>query len=148
LVVHCRYLADGVHMGILLRVLIRTAILAAGWAAYTLLVGWLWDDDGGANIGAGLLAFGLVLVVAVLGGFVDGRRYPLGTTVGVWVVSGALLGLFASFMTGLSGGSLDSDVFQSDAMGMVPFFAFLVAIPSMIGGIFGSASSGHSTADT
>lgn len=48
-------------------VLVRTAALAAGWAAYSLAAAELTDSTGGANIGVGLLAFGLLLASVGLG---------------------------------------------------------------------------------
>lgn len=136
-------------MGFLVRLAIRVLVLIAGWTVYNVLVNWIWtEDQQDANIGAGLLAFGLVLVVAVVGGFIDGRRFSLGGTVMTWVLAGALLGVFVALFTALEGGGVDWSAFRSDVAGMVSFFAFLVAIPSMIGGIFGSASSGHTTADS
>lgn len=135
-------------MGFLLRLAIRVLVLIIGWTVYNALVNWIWtENQQDANIGAGLLAFGLVLVVAVVGGFVDGRRFSLGATVGTWVLAGALLGVFAALFIALADGKVDWSAFRSDVVGMVPFFAFLVAIPAMIGGIFGSAS-GHTTADS
>ncbi|WP_109505498.1 hypothetical protein [Nocardioides speluncae] len=136
-------------MGFLLRLAIRVLVLIAGWTVYNVLVNWIWtEDQQDANIGAGLLAFGLVLVVAVAGGFIDGRRLSLGETVMTWLLAGAVLGVFAALFSAFQDGSIDWSVFRSDVAGMVPIFAFLVAIPAMIGGIFGSASSGHTTADS
>lgn len=140
---------DRESMGYLLRLAIRVLVLIVGWTVYNVLVNWIWtEDQQDANIGAGLLAFGLVLVVAVLGGFIDGRRYSLGATVGTWALAGALLGVFATLFIAFEDGQVDWSVFRSDVVGMVPFFGFLVAIPAMIGGIFGSASSGQTTADS
>jgi hypothetical protein len=79
---------------IALQVLLRTAVLALGLVAYDR--GYdqvVTPTQGDADIGKGLLAFLLVVVVTMVWAFVDGlRNRPLAWSV-VWVVSAVGVGV-------------------------------------------------------
>jgi len=61
-----------------MRVLIRATTFLTGWVFFFFMVeAFSADQVGDANIGAGLLAFALVLLGAGMWGLVDGLRRPL-----------------------------------------------------------------------
>jgi hypothetical protein len=126
--------------------LIRALAFVAGSVAAHLIINALPDDGGGANIGAGLIVFALIVLVAFLWGFVDGRRIPIGILAGVWLAVGATLGLADPFLIAMSDGELDWSVVRSDLVTFVPFDLVLVGVPAIIGGALGLAA-GSATRD-
>ncbi len=81
-------------VAIIVRIL---GLAAAAWLAF-----WAanlgHDEDGGANIGAGLLAFAAVVLVSLVWSFVDGRRSGrAGSILGRWAVVGVVVGVLAAF---------------------------------------------------
>ncbi len=115
-------------------------LLAAQWAAF-----WAgnigYDPEGGANIGAGLLAFLVTLVVAFVWAVVDGRgSRRVGALLLRWAVVAVVLGVVSAFQAqgfGVESG-LDMTSLRSDLTGLAPFTAGLVAVPAAAGLALGS----------
>jgi len=116
-----------------MRTLVRViAVLAAGGAALFLL-GTLFDnDEGDANIGAGLLMFGLLAVGVAAWAFVDGLR-----------TEGYLRALFPWAVVAVAAGvalpvavaaieDLDRDTLLQDLAGTIPFMIVLVLVPAAL----------------
>lgn len=112
------------------------ALWAARWLAVQVAdIGY--DPAGGANIGAGLLAFLVTMIVALVWAGIDARRSGRwGATLLRWLVVGVLLGVASSFQAQgfpFSGRGLDTAVLASDLRGLTPFETGLVAVPAAIG---------------
>lgn len=120
---------------------IRTIVLVAAIAGYTALIPVLFPDDGGgANIGAGLIAFGLLVVACAGWGLHDGVRRPIGGVLWAWLVVGLLVGLAWPFLIAFSEGGADLDlgVVAADLLVMAPFTMGLVYGPALVGAAVGS----------
>lgn len=120
-------------------------------AVVTQLVGWsigAVSGGEGANIGAGLIAFFVTLVVAGVWGLLDGRRHPsaAGPLALVWVLAGLIGGLLGVLAIPVSDGALaggfDIRVLLSDLVNVAPFLAGLIAVPGVVGSVIGSAIGG------
>jgi len=127
-------------MTILKKAAVRWVILGLGFVTYWLLVRLLLaDDKGDANIGIGLLAFGLLLVGAAVGGFVDGRRLPVGQAMLTWCCVAPAVGLTAAAPLLFEESGLDLAVRLADLAGIVVFVSALVAFPAVAMAAIGSA---------
>lgn len=120
-------------------VLVRTAALAAGWAAYSLAAAELTDSTGGANIGVGLLAFGLLLASVGLWAAADGSRRAYPQVAFTWVSVAALMGLLVPVFISLTESDFSGRVLLSDVLQVGPLIAALVAGPALVGGLVGAA---------
>lgn len=120
-----------------MRILIRSSAFIAGWALF-FLVSVAWSSgDGDANIGIGLLAFGLVALAAAVWGWYDGRRLDFGALAVTWGLVGVLMGLIVPVFTALVDDELDARVLASDIVVLMPFIAGLVAGPALVAGAVG-----------
>ena len=68
-----------------MRILVRTSTLAIAWMLFYLVADQVSTSRGDANIGLGLLAFGLLLVGAGIWGVLDGSRRPYPQVAVTWV---------------------------------------------------------------
>ncbi len=122
-------------MKILLRVL---ALVAASEAAAQLVL--LGDDgSGGANIGAGLLAFAVLFLGAFAGGLLDGRRAPLQVVAVRWVVVAVTVGVVETLLIPVRDGAFDLSTLSSDLAVVAPFMAGIVGIGAALGGVIGGS---------
>ncbi len=122
----------------LLDIAIRTGGLL-GFHLVVLLLMWLFarDSTGGANIGAGLLAFALIIVISGLWGFYDGRRRGFGRLALIWVPTAVLtaVGMSMLFQPSLP---IDVDVFLSDLRDSGGFLILVVLLPAVLSGGLGA----------
>ena len=73
-------------------VLIRVVTIGAGLAGYYAALPWLFPDDGGgANIGAGLIAFAGLALVSFAWAALDARRRGSAATVVSWAAVAAVV---------------------------------------------------------
>ena len=112
---------------IALQVLLRTAVLTVGLFAYDR--GYdevVTPTPGDADIGKGLLAFLLLVVVSMVWAFVDGLRNRPLVWLAVWVVTGLAVGagweVFARIV---------DDTHEDAELGLDLFFAQLVIWPAL-----------------
>lgn len=122
--------------------LVRALAFVACAVAAHLIVGAL-PDDGGADIGAGLLVFALAALAATLWGFADGKRLPIGVLAAVWLAVGATLGAVEPFLISVSFDAADDfdwSVVRSDLVTFLPFTIFLVAGPAIVAGVVAYAA--------
>lgn len=97
-------------------------------------------DDGGANIGAGLIAFAAVLAVAAIWGFVDGRSAPLVPDVlGRWAIVAILVGAASVVVMALGESDGGLEVILSDLLNVSTFVAVVIGVPAIIGAALGAA---------
>lgn len=123
---------------VIIRVL---GLVAAQWATvWVTNIGY--DEGGGANIGAGLFAF-LVLVVVSFGWAAFDARGSrrVGALVLRWVVVAVILGIAAAFQAQGFGtrSGLDMNVLMSDLMSLSAFIVGFVAVPAAAGLALGSS---------
>ncbi|NYF98525.1 hypothetical protein [Janibacter cremeus] len=102
--------------------------LGASW-----IVGLL-PGSGGANIGAGLLLFVVIMVLSGLGGLYDGRRAGFLRTVVIWAATSVIV---AMGMVALIDGfhPFDADIFWSDLRDIGALMVGLVVMPALLGGL-------------
>lgn len=128
--------------------LVRATTLLVGIGAYYLLVPHVVPDepgDAGAAIGAGLLAFALLVVVSGVWAFVDGSRRRFADVAVIWVATGVVVAL--GWAVGLAITEADAsmsawELFVHD-LGLLPFTIGLVVAPAVVGGALGQATAGR-----
>lgn len=122
-------------------ILVRTVVTGAlAWLAGWLMVLAAGDDSGGANIGAGLAAFAVVALVALVWTFVDVRRDGRWVrTVLVWVAVGVLLALLSAMNAQGWTVRPDVEVLLQDIWGFLGFLSCLAAVPAGLGASAGYA---------
>jgi len=126
-------------MSVISAVLVRAIVLGVGIGAYTWLAPRLMPDDDG--LGAGLLAFALLVVVAAIWGLVDGMRREFDRVALTWLVTGALVAV--GWSLGLAVNGADSsmstlELMRADVV-LLPFTFGLVVVPALVGGAIGQA---------
>ena len=139
----------------LVRVLARLAVMGAALAGYYAALPFLFPDDGGgANIGAGLIAFGVVVLVSFGWAYVDGRRRGAAAAVATWAIVAVAFGLL--WLLGLAVVEADDSMsiverLRLDAF-LAVFTAGLVFLPAGVGAAIGGTAhrpdSGHGTHQT
>lgn len=122
----------------LLHVLLRAAVV---WGA-AMLLGTLLTlttgRDGGANIGAGLLSFAVILVASLVWSVIDGRRHSRGWVLGVWAAVAVLVAIGVVLQIQGPGSGVDLTVLVSDLLSTGPFILGLVLVPALVGALTAS----------
>lgn len=119
--------------------LLRLVALCGGWLLYLyVVVPAAFADSEDANIGAGLIAFGLVICAAALWSFVDGMRMPFARLALIWSVVGVALGIVAAVPIAAEDG-FDFASLLTELAGTGPFIAILAIVPALLAGLVGSA---------
>lgn len=127
-------------MELLSRIAVRAGALGAAYAAYWLVVLFvLRDDTGDANIGVGLLAFGLLILAAGFGALRDGMRWRYADVAVVWCGTAVLVSLLAGVLTLLGEPDLSAADRVSDLVGTGVFLSLLIGLPALAAGAIGSA---------
>jgi len=126
--------------------LVRATALLVGIGAYYVLVPVVFSDESGdAAIGAGLLAFGLIVLASGIWAFVDGTRRRFREVALIWIVAGIVVAL--GWAAGLALTDADAsmsawELFVHD-LGLLPFTIGLVVAPAVVGGALGQATAGR-----
>lgn len=131
-------------IAIVVRVVVRLAVMGAALAGYYAALPHLFPDDGGgANIGAGLIGFGLVMLMSFGWAYVDGRRGGASRTVVTWAVVAGLFGLL--WLLGLAVVEADDSMTLVERLRFDSFLAVwaagLVFVPAGLGGSLGGATA-------
>ena len=122
--------------------LVRILAMGAALAAYYAALPFLFPDDGGgANIGAGLIAFGALVLISFGWAFVDGAARGASASITIWAIVAAVfsvgwLVVRAVIEADASMGAAElilHDVFT------IPFTASLVLGPAAVGAAVGQA---------
>ena len=116
-------------------------MVLAGVGAYFYLAPALFDHQAGdANIGIGLLMFGLLALTVTAWAFVDGFRWEGFLQVMLpWVAVGFAVGV-ALPVAVATAENLDGDVLVEDLIGTVPFMMVLVLVPAAVAVVAGRAA--------
>jgi cytochrome bd-type quinol oxidase subunit 2 len=123
-----------------MRSLVRVlAVLAAEGVGFFLLRTLFDNEQGDANIGAGLLLFGLLVVVVAVWAFVDGvRAAGYAQALLPWVVVAAAVGVALPVAVAVTE-DLDRDTLVKDLAGTIPFMMVVVLVPAAIAVAVGRA---------
>ncbi|WP_156411689.1 hypothetical protein [Nocardioides sp. Soil805] len=130
-------------MKIFSTVLTRLAVMGAGLATYYGAVSLVTSDDGGgADIGAGLLAFSGLMLASFVWAFLDGRSNDLAATTVVWSL--VAVALAAGWRVVVAVASADTSMsfaerLSADALSTLFTFG-LVLVPAVLGAVVGGAS--------
>lgn len=133
-----------------LAVLVRAVVVAVAAVAAGFLMN-IGVDEGGANIGAGLVAFLVIAVISLAWSFTDGRRWrSMGRALAVWAAVAVLVAVAMVLQIQLQGSGIDPEVLRSDMMTVAPMLFGLVLIPAAIGSVIGALTnrSGGSSAQS
>jgi hypothetical protein len=127
----------------LVRALVRLVVMGAALAGYYAALPFLFPDDGGgANIGAGLIAFGAVVLVSLGWAYVDGRRRGAAATVATWAIVAVAFGL--AWLLGLALVEADDGMSLAERLRVDAFLAVwtagLVFLPAGVGAAMGGTA--------
>lgn len=127
----------------MLAAVVRLVLLGAAMAAYYAATPFLFPDAADANIGAGLIAFGVVVLVSFGWAFADGRRRGTAPTVVVWAV--VAIGFGALWLLGIATIATDASMTLGERLRLDAFFvvftAGLVFVPAAVGAALGARTS-------
>jgi hypothetical protein len=121
-------------------ILVRCAVLGAGIAASYWVATW-WGSEGDANIGLGLLVFGLLPLASLGWAFVDGSRRTFGAVAVMWAAVGCVtaVGWWLALAISEADESMSvAELLAADAGG-VAFTFGLIAVPALLGAAVGQA---------
>lgn len=129
-------------MSIAVAALVRVVAVGAALAAYYAALPLLFPDDGGgANIGAGLIAFGALALISFGWAFVDGAARGVAPAAIIWAIVAAALSigwLVVRAVIEADASMSASDLIRHD-LGGVPFTRGLVLVPAVVGAVVGGA---------
>ena len=135
------FIGSGLLRGLICAVLAQ----GVGWGVAT--VYRAIDGDSTAVLGAGLIAFATLLLIAGLWGVLDGRRRPDGVVAHglTWLVAGAVAGvsmvIWIAVMDGAFADGFDATVLLSDLVSVAPLIYGLTPVPGFVGSLLGSTRS-------
>lgn len=126
----------------LLAALVRTVVIGVGLAAYYAALPTLFPDDGGgANIGAGLIAFGALALISFGWAFIDGRTRGIAPAIVIWAIAAGLFSV--GWLVALAIGGADSSMSVTELivsdLATLPFTLGLVIGPGAVGAAIGGA---------
>lgn len=129
-------------MSIVVAVLVRVVAMGAALAGYYAAIPYLFPDDGGgANIGAGLIAFGAMVLISFGWAFVDGTARGISPTIATWAIVAAIVSsgwLVARAVSEADASTSATEIITHD-LGTLPFTLGLVLVPAAVGAAIGTA---------
>jgi hypothetical protein len=129
-------------MSIFVSSLVRVVVIGAAVASYVAAVPTLFPDDGGgANIGAGLIAFGALVVVSFGWAVVDGLHRGTSSTILVWAIVSVVISVAWLVIVAIidaDAGTSATEIVSQD-LGSLPFTIGLMLAPAAVGAAIGSA---------
>jgi len=129
-------------MSIVLAALVRILAVGVALAAYYAALPHLFPDDGGgANIGAGLIAFGALVLISFGWAFVDGAARGASVAITIWAIVAALvaLGWLVARAVAEADASMSATEIIRNDLGGLPFTMGLVLAPAVFGALIGHA---------
>jgi len=129
-------------MSIVVAVMVRVVAMGAALAGYYAAIPYLFpDDDGGANIGAGLIAFGALVLISFGWAFVDGAARGSSPTIIIWAIVAAVVsvGWLAARAVAEADASTGATEIIMHDLGTLPFTLGLVLVPAAVGAAIGAA---------
>lgn len=116
-------------------------LLAA--AAITAVFSLIWrmgPDDGGANIGAGLLLFATLWAGCLVWSLFDARRHGFAVSLTTWAVVALLIGTALPFTIAFSDEGWDGEVVRSDLATFIPFMLVSMLPLAAVGAAIGQST--------
>lgn len=142
------HLAIATPVRVALRAAVRLVVMGAALAGYYAAMPLLFPDDDGANIGAGLIAFGVVALVSLGWAYVDGRRRGAAATTATWAVVAVAFGTL--WLLGLALVETDDGMTLAERLRFDAFLAVwtagLVFLPAGVGAAIGGTAHRPDTA--
>lgn len=129
-------------MSIVAAALVRVIAMGVALAAYYASLPILFpDDEGGANIGAGLIAFGAIVLISFGWAFVDGAARGVAPTAVMWAIVNAVFSVGWLVVRALieADASMSASELVRHDLGGVPFTLGLVLLPAVVGALIGQA---------
>ena len=129
-------------MDILIAALVRIVAMGAALGAYHAALPYLFpDDEGGANIGAGLIAFGALVLISFGWAFVDGSARGISPTIITWAIVAAVLSVGWLVVRAVveADASMGAAEIITHDLGTLPFILGLVLAPAAVGSVIGGA---------
>ena len=131
-------------MNILVAAMVRSVVIGALLAAYIVAIPVIFPDEGGgANIGAGLLAFAGLALIAAGWALLDGLSREFTRVVGSWCVVAALVavgGLATRAIIEADGSLSILELISLDAS-LLPIGFSNLFLPALVGAAIGRALS-------
>jgi hypothetical protein len=129
-------------MNIALAALVRVVTMGAALAAYYAALPLLFPDEGGgANIGAGLIAFAGLAITGFVWALLDGRARGISASIIIWAVVAAVLSV--AWLVALAFIEADAGMSVADRIGAdifsVLFTCGLILVPAAVGAAIGGA---------
>jgi hypothetical protein len=123
-------------------VLLRLAVIGLALTGYTVLVVPQMSEAGDADIGAGLIAFAVLMLVGFVGCLLDTRRHGAITATIWWLViaAGLAVGWWIALAIPRDTSASFGELLALDA-DLLPFTFGLVAGPAVVGAVVGRAVS-------
>jgi hypothetical protein len=129
-------------MRLLIAAVVRLVVLGAALAAYYATTPLLFPDAGDANIGAGLIAFGVAALVSLGWAFADGRRRGAAPALAVWALVALAFGVL--WALGLAAVGTDDSATLPERIRLDAFLgvftAGLVLLPAAAGAALGAST--------
>lgn len=128
-------------MSIVVAALVRTCVYAAALTGFYAALTNFATKDGGANIGAGLLAFVAIAAASFVWAIVDARHREIAQTILIWATVAALFSVGWLVVRAV----LEADASMSALelvlhdFFLIPFIAALVLGPAVVGAAIGHA---------
>lgn len=91
-------------------------------------------DDSQDALGAGLLAFLIIVLISGIGGLIDGWRLTFGRMAFIWLVTAVLAAVGMTALINVFYEPFDLDVFFSDLRDLGAFTVGLILVPALLGG--------------
>lgn len=125
-------------MGFVLGVVVRVFVLGLlSWGLAELGVGSRAERVVGADVGAGLIEFALLALVAFLWALRDGRQHRVVPAAVTWLVVAALYAAITAVRPQGFDAGINPDLLIRDLVDVSPFVFGLVAVPGVLGSAFG-----------
>ncbi len=119
-------------------ILVRLAVIGLALTGYTVLVVPMMSVAGDASIGAGLLAFAVLMLVGFVGCLLDTRQQGalIATTWWLVIAAGLAVGWWIALAIPRDASLSFGELLAADA-GSLPFTFGLVAVPAVLGAVIG-----------
>lgn len=126
-----------------MKILLRATVLLGLFVGQ--LYAWkLYDGEASdANIGAGLISFGITATAAAVWGGYDASRRPTNLTLRTWAWVAVVFALASSFLPQLREENFDWSVWRSDLVFLATFDFFLVFGPAMMAALVVGSARDH-----
>lgn len=130
----------------LLAIVVRVAAFIAGTWAFTHAYEAIPSGSSGdVDLGEGLLAFMLMILVAMVWGAYDGYRRGFGPAAAIWITTGVLAGGLLAVGVGFGDQDSSLSLALADLKDSGPFLAGLILVPGVVAAALTAIVRGNAT---